>query len=157
MSIEKDLLSPIPESSDGNQITSRLQKKVVYTNREVDPSSESTSGEGLLSESANDLRNALPAGTDIEDIISRQRKVREISSLCDKLDKEIDSILATISSQIKDYDVQVDISKKPLLKKAVRKIFKKPYNYINKEMYLDAVKRMRELQDKLVEEAVEDV
>lgn len=157
MSIEKDLLSPIPESSDGNQITSRLQKKVVYTNKEVDPSSESTSGEGLLSESANDLRNVLPAGTDIEDIIGRQRKVREVSSLCDKLDKEIDSILTTISSQIKDYDVQVDISKKPLLKKAVRKIFKKPYNYINKEMYLDAVKRMRELQDKLVEEAVEDV
>lgn len=95
-----------------------------------------------------------PSEVVLEDALRRQKKVKEIKSKIAETDQAIVDIKRMIGSHTKNFDYQIDISNMPVVKKAVRKIFKKSLKYINKEMYLYAVDKMLELQEQRLDEEI---
>ena len=92
----------------------------------------------------------------LDDIVNNQRKTRLILDKFDKVDSRVSNLRSTIEKQLSDYDIQIDISKDPLLCTAVKKIFKKSLKYINKEMYLIAVDKLKEIQEQRIDKELED-
>mgnify|MGYP001569621547 CR=1 FL=1 len=93
----------------------------------------------------------------LEDAIRREKKIKVIKGKIDEVESSVEDMKNTISLHTKNFDYQVDISKDGNTKKAVRKVFKKSLSYINKDMYLYAVKRLQEIQmNKLDEEITKE-
>lgn len=157
-----EFLTPIPEVTDPSHITRRVKTSPAKDKQpKVVPLPDQQSVEELTPDISN-LRipeEATSGGTSpipMEEIVRKQKKVKKLLTNCDKLDNSVDNIINNLKNQTKDYDIQVDISKDPLLKMAVRKIFKKSYKYIDKRMYLYAIDRLLELQNKRLEDSIED-
>lgn len=145
----------IPEVTDDGYVFERIQRvtptvpaKTVIT-RSTEPESEpvvSTSGV---------LTGPRPEGRPltVEEAAVVQRRIRNLSAKAAEIARDSDEIVAALNNQLKDYEFQVDISNKPVVKKAVKKLFGKSLKYIDKEMYLFAVERFNKIQqDKLDKE-----
>jgi len=153
--IDPDVLEPESESKiTGRQLqpsttrTSKIPKSVSEAARD-----EIRSELGKTTSEKTDPSK--PSKVTVEDAIRREKKVKALLDKFDKIDNKIDSIQATISKQTKDYNFQVDISNNPPAKKAVKKIFKKAVTYIDKDMYLYAIKRLQQLQDERLDKELD--
>lgn len=154
-----EFLIPIPDVTDPAHITRRI--KTPSTAKDKQRKIASLPDQQSIEEVSPDISNInisedTTPPIPMEDIVRRQKKVKKLLANCDKLDASIGSIVTNLKNQTKDYDVQIDISKDPLLKMAVKKIFKKSYKYIDKNMYLYAIDRLMELQNKRLEESLKD-
>lgn len=151
--------TPIPDVTDPAHITRRI--KTPSTAKDKQRKIASLPDRQSIEELSPDISNInisedTAPPIPMEDIVRRQKKVKKLLANCDKLDASVGSIVTNLKNQTKDYDVQIDISKDPLLKMAVKKIFKKSYKYIDKNMYLYAIDRLMELQNKRLEESLKD-
>lgn len=156
ININPDITEPKVEVS----VTSRqLQPNITRTSKTPKSISEVTKDEirsELGKTTSEETDPSKPSKVTIEDAIRREKKVKTLLAKIDKVDEEINKLQETIAKQTKNFNFQVDISNNPPVRKAVKKIFKKPLKYIDKEMYLYAIKKLQQLQDERLDKELEN-
>lgn len=142
-----DLVEEIVEPEKSSNITRRKLEKRNEINRSTSLSGRSSEQSGETAESQQD--DAF-GPISVEDATQRQQKIKQLLKKFQQVDDKIDFLSEQIQKQTSKFDYSVDISNMPQVKKAVRKIFKKNLNYIDKNMYLEAVKRLQQSQEESI-------
>lgn len=130
------------------------RKKDFITNDIVVSENEQTESRSTTKTNNKDLSESntlIDPSLITEDILNRQAKTLELLNRCDIVDEKISTLKNILISQTKEVSKTVDISKDPIVLAAARKVFKKNAKVITKEMYLEAVDKLRTLQNKTIE------
>lgn len=147
----------IPDITDEGYVFDRIQRTIatIPVKTPITRSTETEAPVGSTTTAAGVLTGPRPEGRPltVEEAAVVQRRIRTISSKADQIAKDTEEVVTGLKLQLKDYDFQVDVSNKPVVKKAIKKLFGKANKYIDKAMYLEAVKRFNKIQqDKLDKE-----
>lgn len=152
----------IPEITDDAFVFDRIKlnqtvretasKKIIPLSNKTDNSELDKAGSKFGFDSSK-----RPEGRPLtkEEAAIQQRRIRSFLKEADEIDTRCNQYLSDLKSHLKDFDLQIDISKNPIVKKAVKKIFKKGLTYINKDMYLAAVERFNEIQKSKLDKELE--
>jgi hypothetical protein len=151
LSIGHQIPEVLDESNVWDRISNRNNKANLGVGQGQIPASDPLAGiEGQVPGSLT----GIVSPEDIEDVIRRQKLVKEVLGLCDEVDSKILDVTSLLETQTKNFNFQVDISNDSPAKKAVRKIFKKNLNYIDKKMYLEAARRLAALQKQFIKDEI---
>jgi hypothetical protein len=149
----------IPDITDDGYVFDRIQRTIATLpvktaiTRSADTSDSSSVSVSTLGGVAGPRPEGRPLTAEEAAVV--QRRIRALNASAIEIATEVDEVVASLKSQLKDYDYQVDISNKPVVKKAVKKLFRRSLKYIDKEMYLWAVERFNEIQKQKLKKEVD--
>lgn len=147
-----DIVKEISEPENDSEINRKKLEGKNASKRSI-PISETKS----KSDSTGLGENKIQGPISFEDALAQQQKVKSLLNKFDQIDSTIDRVSNTLENQSKKFEFSIDISNMPQVKKAVKKIFKKNINHIDKEMYLYAIKRLNEIQESLVDKEFDKI
>jgi hypothetical protein len=142
----------IPEITDDGYVFDRIKRKTatIPVKQPISRSSEQES-------SNTEITGPRPEGRPLspEEAAAVQRRIRTLTDKAALIDALSANVTSNLKNQLEDFDYQVDISNNPIASKAVRKVFARGIKYIDKQMYLEAVERLNEIQQKKLKKEVD--